>query len=187
MSIVHFKSGGRDIARGMSWPFGTSVFESALRARSEPEIWLSVWRDDCAKSWAGVSVHERPEVTLATIEYRAIYVVHQVDAIKRAGSSNPPAWYGLDDPPLVSARLSSVPSALLKVTGLTRRRAATAFTQGVNDFAPRRIAEHDWSLHLSLRPAEFCLHLRLFHAPVRDWDLVRELKLDITEQDASAS
>lgn len=181
MGIVHLDSSGDRLARGMSWPIGTSSIVQAFEHRADREVWLSVSRSDEVKAWSRRRAPgERPD-QLLRIEYSETYVRRQVDFAKRFSMTRHPAWLGMDDPPLIRAMLRSVPSEFMRRSKLTRVRTAETLTAALLHFPCRPITRTDWLLELSLDTTGRILWVHTYERPVREWEQVGATQVPLEE------
>jgi hypothetical protein len=175
--VVHLNSYGRQLAKGMSWPIRSSDIAAAFSARPEQAIWLSVSRTDTVTWWARhvAAAASGTEVKLASCWYDTGEVARWVDFHRGLRSCDPPAWLGLDDPPLVGCSLSSLPASVMRESGLTKGISAAAFSQAVRMTGPalhESITCRSWRVTLLLEHAARRLVSRVEHRPVKDWKLV---------------
>jgi hypothetical protein len=149
MVHLHSRNIDRILARGMSWSVRSSSVAAAFASRPEPEIWLELAKFDHIKEWATGKVSDQSPVELFSTSYSGRRVERKVDDMKR-GVSATPAWFGMDDPPLLHAHVYSLPASIMRTTGLTKDRTAQVFADVVatalRNTSP--ITAHDW--HLSV-------------------------------------
>lgn len=149
--IVHLDAwrGKAGVARGMSWSARSSDIAAAFASRPEPEIWLKVGKFDEVKKWASRQHDESAPLELLYCQYSGTWVEWQVDQ-RGKGSGPRPAWFGMDDPPLLFSIVYSLPAPVMRTAGLTKDRTAQVFADlvatALRDFSP--ITARDW--HLSV-------------------------------------
>ncbi len=169
---VHLNSYGDALAKGMSWPFRATDFQAMLATRPEPDIWLDLYKRDEVKKWAKAGDAPGSRIELARCSYEDAEVSRKVDWSKDVPSLKPPAWLGLDDPPLVSAWMRSLPAQAMRTNGLTKVGIATAFSTAFSKLGPRhteRITARDWRVSLFFDAAEHHLIGTAEHKPGSRW------------------
>lgn len=161
----------------MSWPIRTSDIAAAFARRPETDIWLSIWRSDEVKEWARADFKKANagDAPLLKCEYTAKSVEWKADLCKMRWHSKP-AWFGLDDPALISCRSLSIPNTLMRDGGLSKDRTAEVFAHliatGLSDL--QTITQHDWRLTISLDAPKRRLLTRSFRRATREWRLTEE-------------
>src|SRR5262245_11791356 len=100
MGVVHLDSWGDQLARGMSWPIGTSAVVDALGRRAEPQVWLNARRKDTVKWWAKNPPRQGQggRASLLELSYSEAEVRRRVDCEKKYKTLRKAAWFGMDDP-----------------------------------------------------------------------------------------
>ncbi|MBI1189925.1 MAG: hypothetical protein GC200_04495 [Tepidisphaera sp.] len=174
MARCHLNSYGDKLARGMSWPLNVTSILAALEHRPEADIWLSAYRRNTAQSWLPYrGVDQCPkEAHLVSIEYTSRRVEWKRRWSHRFNFLPLPAWFDLDDPPLIDSSMYSIPAGLMRDTGLTKSLAAGAVSDSLRSLLPKSITDEDWKLELLLRSMDPAIVCRRYEHPLTKWTLV---------------
>lgn len=158
-----------------------------FQTHPEPAAWLSLWRRDETKDWSQPKVRARRERSTPVLEinYREQWVQIQRGSIaRRRSSSQPPDWFQVENPPLLSASVYSLPARVMKQGQLTRARCAEVLSHASQHFLPKSLTRRDWKLELVFESTEKRLIVRQSECPVQTWELVREQSVDLADPES---
>jgi len=169
----------------MSWPVRPVDVAAAFASPPEADVWLNLRRKDLVKQWSRREHGDALETQLLECDYQVRWVRTMVDLHRDRHSTRlQPAWYGMDDPPLVSALVWSLPTPVMGAAGLSKDRTARVFGELVASALARvrPITQRDWRLEVWLDTGARELITRVHRRDTREWERVEERRQTVAAE-----